>query len=127
MALFTGMVLQVENQTEIYGQSLDIQWPDSSTDVESVTHGNVGTAPGPDQCMINASNAVLAAHARFDWQKAWRDKAEVNVRCFQLGDDRVLEGTFMVREVSLGTGAPGSPTLESLRLASVGAPAPIFE
>lgn len=127
MAIFTGMVLQAEGQTQIYEQSLDISWPEAAQDVASVTHGYVGVAMGPQQCVIQISNTVLAAQARFDFQKNWREGAEVNIRCFQLGDDKALQGRFIVKTCSLGTGNPGAPTIENATLTSVGTPAPIFE
>lgn len=128
MALFTAMVLQVNGNTEIYNQSLDIDFPESSTDVDSVTHGPAGVAPGPQRTMVSASNAILASQSRFDWQKAWREYAEIDIRIFQLGSSKSLNGTFICKSVKLGTSGPGAPTLESLALSSTDpGKAPIFE
>lgn len=124
--LYPPMIVWADGILIYQNQSLEIDQPDSDTDVDTVPGGRQGIARGPAVTTITATNAVPKDGADYNWELAKRNAAEIEVKCQQVGSPKVLKGKFLCRSFNQ-TGGTGQPTLQNITLSSVGTVAPIFE
>lgn len=128
MSLFPAMLIKANGGLEYYNQNIDIDWPDSSSDVDTVPGGAEGVAPGPDKCVITITNAVTHEAAGYDWNAAKIARTKVPVLTKQIGNtSKKLQGDFIVRSFKRAFGGPGQPTIDSITMQSVGSPVPSFQ
>lgn len=125
MALFTAQLLYVEGKLIFDNQEITVEWPDVDSDVDTIPGGAQGVSPGADKCTISASNALRREGADFDFETAKINRTELECKVQQIAGSKSVKGKFLVRELSRGGGV-GAPSIQSLRLQSVG-PVPKLE
>ncbi len=120
------MVVFCEGILIFHNQQVQVEMPDNDADVSTIPGGMLGVSPGPDQTIVTLTNALPQAGSDFNFQEAKRNRTPVAVKVIQVGSSESMKGKFLVREYSAGGGA-GDPVIGTLKLTSVGSPAPIFE
>lgn len=119
MALYTAQLAYAESILLADNQECSVEWPDGDTDVDTIPLGASGVSPGPDKCTVTLTNALRREGADFDFVTAKLNRTPIECRIQQIGGSKSTKGTFLVREVSEGSGV-GQATVQRLRLQSIG-------
>lgn len=125
MGQYLADVCFVEGILLYQNQNVNVEWPDSSADVDTIPGGAQGVAPGPQKCRITVQNARPKGGPEVNLMKAWKEGTPLEVKAQQMGTSKKVQGKFIVREYSIGSATGDVPT-ENATLQSVG-PVPILE
>jgi len=119
MALYSQMYMTVDGILLFENQDLEVDFPDTDTDVDTVLGGAAGVSPGPDKCMITVNDAVKSAGCTINLGKAKRQRTELQVVVGRIGNANQLKGTFLVRSVNFKSGT-AQATVQNATFTSIG-------
>lgn len=125
-SLFPLYVCWIEGILLFHNQGLKVSQPDKNAEVETIVGGVVGLSPGPDVTTIEGDNVEPRAGADFDFDKARAERTEVHVKVQQIGSNKSLEGTFIIRSCDRDGSVGGTPKI-SFTASSLGSPSPRFK
>jgi hypothetical protein len=108
-----GGILLFENT------SLNVEWPDNATDVDTVLGGAAGVSPGPAKCTVTAENVIPVAGTDVDSVSMQLDYSEQQCEFKQVGSTKSVSGTFLIRSNTINSGV-GAATTISFTAQSIG-------